>query len=706
MQDINLNNMLLQLTGKVSQAAVSDATAVSSRLPLTPVIISVNGAATTLTTTSGRTLATVATQLLGDAPIDSVVRSADGKALWAFSKPQNLFSTIVSAQQQQSLIAALARQPMVLQTLTDATAPIQLTQASVKTITGQQITLNLQPPLPQLREVTVTNPQAARTLQPGQTVQVQVQQIGKQWTATLIAPALQKSAPQSQPAAPISPVKAQQPAGFAPIKIALPTEHPLVVKTLQQVFPQSSGATVTASLLPTVKQLIPPTIADVLDKSLKSGVISTNVTVDKQQRLTLNTVIPLVKASITESGSANLTTPALTTLNRVSVSVEASLAALIKQSKPQQQVVWQALTSARQPQATDSKAQVVQSKVPLPKESLQGNSPEPKTSAPLSAAREASASLSEAAKQQLQQAIKHHFVQAEPATKVATNINQAVAALRESSEPELRALGDKLNQAIRPAVATEPSVTAIQQSLQVPDVPITPQLISKPKPANSMLNGLITLLQISLATRLPATNTLSTSDKVHQVLTSLTQVNQSATKDVPSRTAMRAKTQEVTSIEQRHSLLRSLTQMLSGHQFSKMTQADTAAQGQETLFYALPGIAGPLGKDIELLIQREAPDKENKQTANSERSQWRLTMLLDIGEKGEVLCKCELQDNALGLDLYTSNESLKDTVLEFLPKLKQRMTAFGLEIVHSHCQLGAIPSSLRPKPYQLLHTQA
>ena len=113
---------------------------------------------------------------------------------------------------------------MVLQTLTDATAPIQLTQASVKTITGQQITLNLQPPLPQLREVTVTNPQAARTLQPGQTVQVQVQQIGKQWTATLIAPALQKSAPQSQPAAPISPVKAQQPAGFAPIKIALPTE--------------------------------------------------------------------------------------------------------------------------------------------------------------------------------------------------------------------------------------------------------------------------------------------------------------------------------------------------------------------------------------------------------------------------------------------------------------------------------------------------
>ena len=81
MQDINLNNMLLQLTGKVSQAAVSDATAVSSRLPLTPVIISVNGAATTLTTTSGRTLATVATQLLGDAPIDSVVRSADGKAL-------------------------------------------------------------------------------------------------------------------------------------------------------------------------------------------------------------------------------------------------------------------------------------------------------------------------------------------------------------------------------------------------------------------------------------------------------------------------------------------------------------------------------------------------------------------------------------------------------------------------------------------------
>ena len=80
-------------------------------------------------------------------------------------------------------------------------------------------------------------------------------------------------------------------------------------------------------------------------------------------------------------------------------------------------------------------------------------------------------------------------------------------------------------------------------------------------------------------------------------------------------------------------------------------------------------------------------------------------MKLSAGDLGELLTKAKLRQGTLELDFYTSNEQTKHQVMNYLPLFNKRLTALGIEVTKSQCQLGKIPDTLRQRPYQLLQTQ-
>ena len=107
------------------------------------------------------------------------------------------------------------------------------------------------------------------------------------------------------------------------------------------------------------------------------------------------------------------------------------------------------------------------------------------------------------------------------------------------------------------------------------------------------------------------------------------------------------------------------------------------------------------------MIRRE--HGANKEEPNDEDRQnnriWHLTVKLNAGDLGEVLTKAKLREGTLELDFYTSNEQTKHQVMNFLPLFNKRLTALGIEVTKSQCQLGKIPDTLRQRPYHLLQTQ-
>jgi hypothetical protein len=80
-----------------------------------------------------------------------------------------------------------------------------------------------------------------------------------------------------------------------------------------------------------------------------------------------------------------------------------------------------------------------------------------------------------------------------------------------------------------------------------------------------------------------------------------------------------------------------------------------------------------------------------------------LSMKLDIGNSGEVLAKVKLLNKNIDLNLYASNQPLKEKILDYLPYLNRRLDALGFA-VKPQCFLGKIPTTLHKSDYQVVQT--
>ena len=707
MQDFNLPGSLGNRNAQASISAgtnVANPKSISSSLvqTLLPVSVTQAGQAVKVNDANGKLIAAGKLPPLTNTAASAVLTN-NAQSLLLFSQRKTLFDALISAEQQGVILDLTAKQPNLAKL--SATDLTQLTtrNAIVQSLSAQQITLKLAPPLDGLEQVTLKNIQNTSSLQLGQQVKIQLHQIGDKWIARIVSPS-QTVSQQSE-----STTTTKQ---NAVLETQLTSRDPLLQSILKVNIESGINVTKSPKLLETVIALLPKQQSSVAKQVVQQMSSATNLQIDKQGRLALSAQLPVAK--LTPEGSIDTASHSsgLKTLGKpAEIAVEQFLK-LPQQQKQQLYDFLKSLPDYRNFASADKPTALKTELAATVRTSLQG--PENKDSTPITRTPN---TLSEGAKSAIPKAfieqvttlIRQHFVNSAPTTESANTLSTVITELTQSRDPALQNWGKQLQQALAPMISKkEPELAQLQTLLQMPALPVTTASLTKISPSNSMVGGLIALLQVSLSSRLPQRQSVS-SERIAQLFSQLTQTatvtTQAATSTTPKQQNTRT-LQEFSQLEQRHQLLRTLSKALSNHHYSKLSSAESALQGMDVLFYSLPSYSSSSQRDIELLIKREERNDKEAAKNGDQHSTWHLTMLLDIGDYGEALTKCKLNDEDLQLDIYTSSEALKERVLDFLPLLKKRLSGLGLNIVSSQCQLGKIPDSLRPKPYQLLNTQA
>jgi hypothetical protein len=306
----------------------------------------------------------------------------------------------------------------------------------------------------------------------------------------------------------------------------------------------------------------------------------------------------------------------------------------------------------------------------------------------------------------LQNLLRVSQPKAELASTVLSNIDKILndpANFKGFSESTTQNWLKQLSQEITQVLpqGKEQDASQIKQLMTAPPLSTSSVQLVTPPASQGLLSGLITLLQVSLAARLMR-NQPSQAERIAQILPSLfSDTSKTGSTPNPAK-AM----QEFSQLEQRQQLMREIGKLLSDHQTNKLKNAEKLLQGQETFYYNLPSVFGGVFKNIELLIKREEQkDQQSEQSANQTQN-WQLTMKLGVGELGELLTKAKLRPDQLEMDFYASNAAVLKQLMNFLPLLKRRLDALGIEMTKSQCQLGKIPDTLDERSYHIFKAKA
>ncbi|WP_100655955.1 flagellar hook-length control protein FliK [Alteromonas flava] len=705
MQDVNLGNLLASLSNSSANPAAPELKSLTSTR-MQPVSFAALQGQIQVVLKGGQRQPLLALTNANLQGISSgqVALSADGQSLIVTTERKQLLDTIVSYQQQHTLFKALANQPGVAKLVEHNLNLAQIRQAQVLSVQGSAVVLQLQPPIGKLDTLTVQWPQSKPALSPGQTVTLQVQQQGDKFVGKILLTS--DSSPKSSPETPTishsgrSAVSSNAKTVIAPLANELPILKQGLPQLTAQGIPLKLDNAVTQALTPLLK----PEALALLKQAAQTAGLQVTVRASGDQRMALDIALPILKQSLSSNpvntlsdaaakGVMSESKTALQTLPKLPLMQERQFNTFFKLNAQQQ-------------------SQFIQAIERFPPSNVGINA----NSAPLTSTEAASsintgmslgqkdAKVESSLLQQIRTVVKQQFVNADSTSQTSQTLNQALQILTQQVDNEVKPLFQQIKQALVPLTTQQPDARQLQQLLQLPATPISSQALGQISPVNNLVSGLVALLQLSLAARSGRSINLA-QERVGQLLQSLQQVQSPTLGAAPPTANMRRSAQEFTQLEQRQQLLRNLSKALSQHSYNKLSQTETAVQGQESLFYAVPGTGQPHFKDTEFLIRRENNAPDNKKTSAGSRHTWHLTMLLRVGEYGDVLTKCRLQDTTINLDLYTNNEALRLRVLEHLPALKQRFTALGLEIPSSTCQLGVIPDTLRAKPYQILQTQ-
>lgn len=296
---------------------------------------------------------------------------------------------------------------------------------------------------------------------------------------------------------------------------------------------------------------------------------------------------------------------------------------------------------------------------------------------------------------------KHILPKTSEQTLSYTNIINALNDT-ESWSPDLQKLLAEVKDKL-PKIDTQASLNdanTLRQLLALP-MTVSPLNTTTGISQNGFLNALVTLLQVSLASRLQKQSNQHAS-KVQQAMPDL--IKQLIPTLSPAQGAKLS--QEFNQFDAKHMLSAEVSKLLANHQQHKLKSADSSIQGQDSLFYSFPNLFYKQGKDIELSIKREFDENEQTNNDSEKQKRWSLSMKFEIGESGEMLAKTLLIENKIDLQIYTSNEELKIMVLEYLPLLKERLSSLGIDLINKGCQLGKIPKTLDSAHFSVFETDA
>lgn len=539
----------------------------------------------------------------------------------------------------------------------------QQLSAKIKNISGNNVLVEL-PTLGKTLSIKVSDPNAIANLRVGQFVQVQLTPIGKSWQARIIQPqsnlggtldglALSKSG--STVAQLLAESLLQNKPSNGP-KISLPAD---ALSSLLKSTPAAANKTLMTNLLN-------HTVKEVTLKIEQNGKIALSA-----QPAEIAAVLPLQKDK-TASLSQFINQLAQVS-NAARQTAEATPSSQHKQLELGENPLLSKVTthsdhSLHRPVRVPIEAQsagkpIINEIVDLLRKS------QPMTTSP-------SESLSK-----IEQIILNNTQQVAPATKQV--LDSLLAQLKQHI-PQ----------------GSESDANNIKQVLASPPLSLTPVSLTSTSGSQGLLAGLMTFLQISLGARLSREQP-ALQARLTQAVSQIISLSNGTASKATSRTM-----QDLSQLEQRGQLTRELNRIFASHQSSKLANIEQALQGQDSFYYVLPSTLGNARKDIELLIRRTREEHEESKKQVAQAKSWNLTMKLSVGELGEMLGKAKLNNNQLDLDIYTSNDSLKNTVLNFLPLLKQRFTDLGIDVQKAQCQLGKIPETLNNRPYHIFETKA
>ena len=308
----------------------------------------------------------------------------------------------------------------------------------------------------------------------------------------------------------------------------------------------------------------------------------------------------------------------------------------------------------------------------------------------------------DALKTQVQTLAKTTLAQSASQTQTLANIISALNAEADIAElsPATQTLLRNIREQLPSTKTAQPAIDAktIQQLISAP-LNNPPLNALSPIAASSFLSGLVTLLQVSLASKLQRQSNKQASklqDQIPEIIQSVVP----NVKNIQSAKLL----QDFRQFDAKHTLTAEVAKMLFSHQHHKLKSIESSLHGQDQLYYALPNIFNKNADDIELLIKRETREDTNKNSSEG-ISSWYLTMKLDVGPLGQLLAKTQLSDDEIKLQLYTSTTELKNKALDMLPYLQRRLSVFGIELTEQSCQLGKIPKQLKSEHYQIFETQ-
>jgi hypothetical protein len=289
-------------------------------------------------------------------------------------------------------------------------------------------------------------------------------------------------------------------------------------------------------------------------------------------------------------------------------------------------------------------------------------------------------------------------------SSILRRIETALSDSEVSQSSEIEKLTSNIKRQLRqslPGGGIEDS-NIIRQLLSAAPATTSQAITTFSQTNNTLISGLVGLLQITLASRLSQSNAKA-FERITQVLSS--QLS-------PGLTSRNARPQitrnlsDIVQLDQKHLLLRELGKFFAGHQNYKLSSIEQQLNSQDGFYYVLPSAFGEQRTDIELLIKRQQEQEKTEKNEGFNSRAWKVSMKLDIGEKGQLLAKATLKEKEVELDFYVSNPSLKSLVFDFIPHLKTRLDTLGIHMSKHHCQLGKIPDSLQRRPYHILETRA
>ena len=147
-----------------------------------------------------------------------------------------------------------------------------------------------------------------------------------------------------------------------------------------------------------------------------------------------------------------------------------------------------------------------------------------------------------------------------------------------------------------------------------------------------------------------------------------------------------------------------LLKQLSG-QSSSMQHAQLSTLEQQSkdplqqIFLTLPIQNQQVSDFCQIAITQQ---EEEQEKGKGKSVAWQLSMKFDLKQLGQLLAISKLSGSSLSLQLYTDTSMLKLLAEKYLPLLKDRCKAQGIDVKEAHCQLGKIPDSLMPKTTSLL----